>query len=152
LLSAQRWQAGVVGMEGYAGLVGAGSSSSSEGGPEGLPGSGASSCPPHTGTQVPAGAPGAVGTGRPSHLSQCFPRALSSPINCLPRLRGIELPDLCPARTALSASSLALWGQGLAGRGLQTALWLLWRQVEAGPFSPLPSGSSVSPLLSSGSA
>lgn len=89
-------------------------------------------------TRAQAGAPEAVGTGRPPHLSLVHPLGSKSPINRLLGSRGIELGDLCPAGTAPSASSLALWGQGLAGWGLQTALWLPWRQVQAGLFCSLP--------------
>lgn len=64
--------------------------------------------------------------GDPPHLSLVHPLGSKSPINRLLGSRGIELGDLCPAGTAPSASSLALWGQGLAGWGLQTALWLPW--------------------------
>lgn len=68
-----------------------------------------------------AGAPGAVGTGRSSPLSPVQPMGSSKPINRLPRVRGIELPDLCLPGPPPLPPSWVLWGQGLAGCWLQTA-------------------------------
>lgn len=90
-----------------AGPVGAGASSSTEGGLEGLPGSGASSCPTRT---KPGGPQGRWERGDPLPSPWCSQWALSSPINRLPGVRGIELPDLCPARPAPSASLLGFVG------------------------------------------
>lgn len=101
-------------------------SSYAEGGQEELSDTGEFSCPLCPSTRAQAGAPEAVGKERPPHLSLVHPLGCESPINRLPGARGIELRDLCPAGTAPSASSLALWGHGLAGWGLQTALWLPW--------------------------
>lgn len=59
--------------------------------------------------------------GDPLLSPWCSQWALSSPINRLPGVRGIELPDLCPAGPAPSASLLGFAGRGLAGCWLQTA-------------------------------
>lgn len=96
-----RWHKGV-----GADPVGAGASSSSEGGLQGLPGSGASSCRP-----APSRGPqGRWEQGDPLLSPWCIQWALSSPINRLPGVRGIELPDLCPAGPAPSASLLGFVG------------------------------------------
>lgn len=94
-----------------AGLVGAGALSGTEGGLEGLVGSGASSCPTHT----KQGPREWWEPGDPLLSPQCIQWALSSPINRLPGVRGIELPDLCLAGLPPLPPSWALWGQGLAG-------------------------------------
>lgn len=74
-------------------------------------GSGASSCPTHT----KQGPQGRWEPGDPLLSPQCIQWALSSPINRLPGVRGIELPDLCLAGLPPLPPSWALWGQGLAG-------------------------------------
>lgn len=78
-----RWHKGV-----GADLVGAGASSSTEGGLEGLPGSGASSCPTHT----KWGAPGAVGTRRSSRLSLVHPVGSEQPHKSSARSQGHRTP------------------------------------------------------------
>lgn len=59
--------------------------------------------------------------GDPLLSPQCIQWALSSPINRLPGVRGIEAPDLCPSGPTPLPPSRALWGHGLAGCWLQTA-------------------------------
>lgn len=51
-----------------------------------------------------AGPPGWWEQGDPIRSPQCIHWVVSSPINRLPGVRGIELPDLCPARPSPSAS------------------------------------------------
>ena len=116
-----------------AGLAGAGASRGTEGGLEGLRGSGTSSCP--TGTKQ--GPQGRWEQEDPLLSPRRIQWALSNPINRLPGVRGIELPDLCLAGPPPLPPFWLLWGQGLAGCWLQTASRLPWRPVQAGPLSQL---------------
>lgn len=60
---------------------------------------------------TPSGGPlGRWEQGDPLVSPWCIQWALSSPINRLPGVRGIELPDLCPAGPAPSASLLGFVG------------------------------------------
>lgn len=88
-----------------AGSVGAGSPATLRvGGHEELSEIALSSCLLHLSTQAQAGAPEAMGTGRPPHPSLVHLLGCESPINRLLGARGIELCDLYLAGTAPSAS------------------------------------------------
>lgn len=120
-----------------AGLVGAGVFSGTEGGLEGLLGSGASSCPTHT----KQGPQGRWEQGDPLLSPQCIQWALSSPINRLPGVRGIELPDLCLAGLPLCLPPGLCGAKAWQAAGSRQPLRLPWRPVQAGPLSmllPLP--------------
>lgn len=58
----------------------------------------------HTHPSPSRGPQGRWEQGDPLSSPLCISWAWSSPINRLPGVRGIELPDLCPARSAPSAS------------------------------------------------